>query len=463
CDILDMAARNVCRFLPNDQAAINEFVHNVVIHSRVLHGRHPVTNKVVAQPGELVVLSKVAHNDLSLRHLRSRLSGAGVVLSEGPFDAFPAQELSDVLREFLEFIEKDSVTNMLFKQMFEQAKPPAPGQQGSKDYVDLLNQFNFILSDPPKFATGASAMVAAVPYYALLSRFCNTPSGFTAFTDPTIDGFLRRMLDEWHAFLLTEASTGMLTDKKEGGWFTDEAVKAMVDSAGKPGKLFQDVFVCNPSDPSGKYGFKDYDSFFTKELVGLQNKEMIEDAYNKETVNMPCSANIYTLTEQPLKLEDRFWIKETPYSLRHILGSTEEARRFEGGTLFQAMLSSLDYHGWRSPVIGRVVKTLVIPGTHYAGLVDPTSEDPDPISRSQDFVTAISTRALIYIEAEPPVGLVVFVGVGLGEVSTCEILVKDGDKVEKGDKLGYFHFGGSTFCLIFNKNVRVQPVVCDGD
>ncbi|KAG6328123.1 hypothetical protein ID866_10966, partial [Astraeus odoratus] len=350
-----MAARNVCRFLPNDQAVIDQFVHNVAIYARVLHGRDLVTNKVVTQPGEQVDLSevdlskvdqskvdqskvdqskvdqskvdqsKVAHNDL-VHHLRAGLSAAdeevtnkvvtqpGEQVDQSKVDQskvthkdlvhhlharlsaadeefsdnkFRAQELRGVLREFLEFIEKDSVTNMLFKQMFEQAKPPAPGQQGAKDYVDLLNQFNFILRDPPKFATGASAMVAAVPYYALLSRFCNTPSGFTAFTDPTINDFLRRMLDEWHAFLLTEASTGMLTDKKEGGWFTDVAVNAMVDAAGKPGKSFQDVFDCKPEHPSGKYGFRNYDEFFTKELVGLKNKEMIEDAYNKETVNMP--------------------------------------------------------------------------------------------------------------------------------------------------------------------------------
>jgi phosphatidylserine decarboxylase len=43
--------------------------------------------------------------------------------------------------------------------------------------------------------------------------------------------------------------------------------------------------------------------------------------------------------------------------------------------------------------------------------------------------------------------------VGMAEVSSCEISVKPGDQVKKGDQLGMFHFGGSTHCLIFRPGV----------
>lgn len=44
----------------------------------------------------------------------------------------------------------------------------------------------------------------------------------------------------------------------------------------------------------------------------------------------------------------------------------------------------------------------------------------------------------------------------MDEVSTCEITVKEGQHVEKGDETGMFHFGGSTHCLIFRPGVKLQ-------
>ncbi len=44
----------------------------------------------------------------------------------------------------------------------------------------------------------------------------------------------------------------------------------------------------------------------------------------------------------------------------------------------------------------------------------------------------------------------------MAEVSSCEITVKPGDKVKKGDELGMFHFGGSTHCLIFGPDVKLK-------
>ena len=49
-----------------------------------------------------------------------------------------------------------------------------------------------------------------------------------------------------------------------------------------------------------------------------------------------------------------------------------------------------------------------------------------------------------------------FVSIGMSEVSSNDITVKEGDKVKKGDQLGMFHFGGSTHCLIFRPGVNVE-------
>ena len=48
-----------------------------------------------------------------------------------------------------------------------------------------------------------------------------------------------------------------------------------------------------------------------------------------------------------------------------------------------------------------------------------------------------------------------FLGVGMAEVSTCEIGVYDGQNVLKGEELGMFHYGGSTHCLVFRPSVQL--------
>ena len=44
----------------------------------------------------------------------------------------------------------------------------------------------------------------------------------------------------------------------------------------------------------------------------------------------------------------------------------------------------------------------------------------------------------------------------MAEVSTCDITVKEGDVVKKGQQIGMFHFGGSSHCLIFGPDVKVE-------
>jgi phosphatidylserine decarboxylase len=54
------------------------------------------------------------------------------------------------------------------------------------------------------------------------------------------------------------------------------------------------------------------------------------------------------------------------------------------------------------------------------------------------------------------------VAVGMAEVSSCVLVdregkpLEEGQKVEKGDQLGYFQFGGSTHCLVFRPGVIAE-------
>lgn len=145
-----------------------------------------------------------------------------------------------------------------------------------------------------------------------------------------------------------------------------------------------------------------------------------------------------------------------------MLAHDECAEQFVGGTIYQAFLSALSYHRWHSPVSGRIVKAYVQDGTYYS---EPLFEDFGPShgadrageSTGQGYITATATRGIIFIEADnPAIGLMVVLVVGMAEVSTCDITVEKGQWVEKGEQIGMFHFGGSTHCLLFRKNVDVH-------
>jgi len=125
------------------------------------------------------------------------------------------------------------------------------------------------------------------------------------------------------------------------------------------------------------------------------------------------------------------------------------AHQFSGGTIYQAFLSTTDYHRWHSPVTGTVIKAHVVPGTYYA-LSPALRHDNAILTATQAYLSAVATRALVFIESDnPDIGLMCFIAVGMIEVSSCEITVKQGERVKRGEQLGMFHYGGSTHCLVF--------------
>jgi phosphatidylserine decarboxylase len=56
----------------------------------------------------------------------------------------------------------------------------------------------------------------------------------------------------------------------------------------------------------------------------------------------------------------------------------------------------------------------------------------------------------MFFEADnKDLGLVCFLGIGMTEVSTCDITVKEGQHVKKGDEIGMF----STALMIWNDKI----------
>jgi phosphatidylserine decarboxylase len=97
-----------------------------------------------------------------------------------------------------------------------------------------------------------------------------------------------------------------------------------------------------------------------------------------------------------------------------------------------------------------------VEGAYYA---EAASEGFDPLGPNnwQGFIAHVNTRALVFIEADDAaIGLLCFVAVGMVEVSSCVVGVKEGQHVKKGDEIGFFQFGGSTYCLVFRRGALAE-------
>ena len=103
---------------------------------------------------------------------------------------------------------------------------------------------------------------------------------------------------------------------------------------------------------------------------------------------------------------------------------------------------------------GKIVKTYIKDGTYYSL---PVTCGPDDSEFSQGYLAEVATRAIIFIEADNPyIGLMCFIAIGMQEVSSCEITVKEGQRVKKDQQTGTFHFCGSSHCLIFQPGVELE-------
>lgn len=133
------------------------------------------------------------------------------------------------------------------------------------------------------------------------------------------------------------------------------------------------------------------------------------------------------------------------------------AENFAGGTVYQTFLSALFYHRWHAPVDGVIEELYSIDGTYYLDQSQFIGYDDGSPNNSQSFLSAVAARMVIVIKSNnEKIGRVGIVFIGMAEVSSCVATVKIGDKVKKGQQMGYFMFGGSSHVIVFEKKAKLH-------
>lgn len=378
------------------------------------------------------------------------------------------KDFHPVVKEFQELIESNTRLYQLVTGMYDEIPKKKPynkdpsGKMTIRGYKHMLEVLNHLLSTAPSWSDHSHEVgLVGLPIYALFDWPMGTTSGFAFFLDPQVNATLKKVLNVWGEFLQSSDSASCL-DESTTGWFSETGREDLTQVANlnapkEERTPFEELFQC---DPKAKYhGYKSWDDFFTREFHWEHRPVASPD--DKNVVVNACESTPYRITHNA-SARDKFWIKGMPYSVLDILQFDDTAEQFVGGTIYQAFLSALSYHRWHVPAAGKVAKVVHVDGTYYSEPLFETFEergeaDEEGQSDAQAYLSASAARALIFVEADnPAIGLYCVVQIGMSEVSSCDVTVKEGEHVEKGQQMGMFHFGGSTHCVMFRKGVKVS-------
>ncbi|AOK06147.1 phosphatidylserine decarboxylase family protein [Burkholderia sp. AU28942] len=340
------------------------------------------------------------------------------------------------VQELARLFDDNAVLRMSLTRAIDEARESGR-RLGYASIGELMTVIDHLMTYTPPFSE--TSMIVC-PLNAFLDWPMCMPSGHAVFRDATVNAHLKQVLNVWCDFLGGPHSRTHLDTAPPDGWFCDEARK----------RLGLSQFQYREDQPH--WGFDSWNDFFTRRFrAGARPVAAPNDPH---VIVSACEAAPYH-TESNLKIRDTFWIKGQPYSLRDIFTPARLplAERFVGGDLYQAYLSAYNYHRWHAPVRGTVTHAYRVDGAYYS-VVEAEGPDPAGLNDSQGYMTAVAARAVIAIDSDDPgIGTVAAVFVGMGDVSSCVVEVVPGQRVGKGDEIGYFQYGGSTCCLLFEPGV----------
>ncbi|MGQ7933598.1 phosphatidylserine decarboxylase family protein [Paraburkholderia sp. D1E] len=340
------------------------------------------------------------------------------------------------VEELAALIDGDPVLRMDMTRAIAQAQEEG-FELGYSTIEELMSIVDYLMTYSPPFS---ETSLIHCPLNAVLDWPMCMPSGYALFRDPALNAQLKRVLNCWCGFLGGPHSREHLNTSPPNGWFSAEADR----------RIGLSQFICDPDQPY--WGFASWNDFFTRRF--RNGVRPVDEPDNDKIIVSACEAAPYNMRHD-VQLRDTFWIKSQPYSLLEMFtsGHAEVARDFVGGSVYQAFLSAFNYHRWHAPVSGVISKAYAVDGTYYSD-ADSEGEDPGGLNDSQGYITAVAARAVIVIDCnDRSIGKVGCVFVGMADVSSCVIEALPGQRVAKGDELGFFQYGGSTCCLVFERDV----------
>jgi phosphatidylserine decarboxylase len=341
-------------------------------------------------------------------------------------------------------LDREAFVRMYAERMLGEV---APERRHFTTLDAMLDAINFVTHTAPIFRN-VQSISWQFPLSALMNFWMMTPSGKALMRLPQFNDHINDIMAAWCGFLNSPDSLYVLNEGPDG-WLCPEACAY---------NALDDYEI--PDRTAPHWGWTSYNDFFHRRVK--KDRRPVDAPGHNGVINSP-NDGVAWAVEHYVRRSDAFWLKNQVYSLENLLANDEAmVRRFEGGTVYQTYVNGgADWHGFSAPIDGRVVKAEKIRGYAWTES-DVTPPDPMSGPYSQGWAAGVATRGLIYIDSGDPVlGLVCVVPIGLTEVSSLDCFVKAGDVVRKGDDLGWFSFGGSSFAMVFQpgaiREILVKP------
>lgn len=363
--------------------------------SQTIH--EPMTNNFI----------EMLERNARLAHLLRRSLAKAAAINPDP-TTNPAQDLESYL----------SYLDWAAKALPWQISPWTEGYSTLYDQIDQgLAYFYFMLDQPLEELEGITSYNNTLQYLEPISTW--------------LLEFTRR----YGQFLDTPDS-----------WCDDYAARVRADPA----------FRVDRGDYEPDANWHSFNEFFSRKLAS-DDRRPVASPQDGSVVVSPADSvpqGVWDIDKHNCVLSDHAIVIKSG-ALRRIdtlLGPSRYRSAFAGGRLTHAFLNVHDYHRYHFPVSGVIREVLHIPGHVAAGGVTLWDGALQRYRLLGDDTSwqSIETRGLVVVETDGH-GLVACLAVGMSQVSSVnfepEVMV--GARVEKGDPLGYFLFGGSDFVMIF--------------
>ncbi|KAF9926366.1 hypothetical protein FBU30_004030 [Linnemannia zychae] len=193
--------------------------------------------------------------------------------------------------------------------------------------------------------------------------------------------------------------------------------------------------------------YKTFNEFFYRKLKAdarpIDGKDDPSIIVSAADCRITCFESVSAATE--------FWIKGQHFTLPNLLQDTELAKEFDEGSMAIFRLAPQDYHRFHCPIKGVLKKDPVrIGGTYFTVNPMAINEDLDVFTENVRVVSVLDLEDA----GDKSFDKSVFVSIGALLVGSIELTggKVPGTKLDKGDELGYFAYGGSTCILLFRKD-----------
>ncbi len=263
-----------------------------------------------------------------------------------------------------------------------------------------------------------------------------------------------------YGFVLVQQSPGkelLQNFVKQRGTFLDspESTSKVPMWLKDPRVEIEDYHLPDPKAPDG--GFHSYNEFFARTLKNQEASRPQTMPQKDYIISAPTDCIINSIPQTIVDENTPIPTKgNQALNISDLLGGSEYAKKFVGGTALSCVLMPNTYHHYHAPVSGNVVEARVVPDAFFGYDNFPEWAPPSGNvgTHGTDFSKFEHFQRGYFIIDTGKYGCVAVVPVGLNTVSSIVFDKKFKDikkpvPVQRGQRLGHFLYGGSLCILIF--------------